>query len=99
MVVLILTTRNSRFLFNSHLPNIGYDIYCDHSLYFYVHYLNLPSLCNRYYYIQNEIKIFELLNDFLIILQLVLVKPELNLRYLGFMLFPQPKLSYSPGKL
>lgn len=43
MLALILTTRNSRFLFNSHPPNIDYGIYSDHTLYFDIHYLNIPQ--------------------------------------------------------
>lgn len=40
MLALILMTRNSRFLVNSHSTNIDYGIYCGHILHFHIHYFH-----------------------------------------------------------
>lgn len=40
MLALILMTRNSRFLVNSHSTNIDYGIYCRHILHFHIHYFH-----------------------------------------------------------
>ena len=42
MLAVILTTRNSSFFFISYPTNFDYGIYYDHTLFFYIHYLNLP---------------------------------------------------------
>lgn len=42
MLALKLTTRNSKFLINSHSTSIDDDIYCDYILHVHVHYLNFP---------------------------------------------------------
>lgn len=43
MLAVILTTRNSSFFFISYPTNFDYGIYYDHTLFFYIHYLNLPE--------------------------------------------------------